>query len=203
MKKIILVFVICMLTLGFVSAKSSDLFNNYLGNKIYQDCMGHDLKIKPGIIGNNFNETITLIKWPNYDPNITTRLIELFGQNEPYSPLQGTCEDPIMTGGGRIDGCSILSCENKVLDVTQYTYLWNGERVEVPMEQYNSYIANANGDGSQACVGTDCKNIQFNFKLAFGITLSFAIFELGIIVTQFLINRKLKTKTKEHKTEGK
>jgi len=204
MKKIILVFIMGIILINFVCANSSNLFIDYLTDKIYKDCYGHDLNIKEPFIQNTLtNSSVTLISWP-YDKMTLRRVIELFGTYEPFNDYMNGCFSGDKSGMsvGK-DGCNILNCSKNKLDINKYTYSWNNERIDVPREEFNTYngdYVSASGEGSQACVGEKCRNTQFNFKLAFGITLSVAILEFGIIV--FEIIRKVKNKINKQKSKN-
>jgi hypothetical protein len=137
----ILIFLFCV---PFVVGVSSDLFIDYLATKIFSDCSGKNLIIKePFIINTMTNETISLIPSGSYDYGTVRLLVKLFGGLEPWDFFQGTCQDKGVTIGGSRDGCGLLKCGENVLDVNQYTYFWNGVRVDVPKETTNIAINNS------------------------------------------------------------
>jgi hypothetical protein len=142
-KNLFLVGLLMLISFNVVTAKSSDLFTDHLSSIIYHDCQGKDLLIKePFIIDTTTNKTISRINWPLYDNGKLRQLIELFGTSEPWDFFQGTCDNRGVSIGGAKDACGILKCGNNTLDINQYTYFWNGERVDVPQETTNIAINN-------------------------------------------------------------
>lgn len=140
------------------SAKSSDIFIDYLTDMIYEDCQGNDIQInQPYIINTKTNESVDVITWP-YSYQDLRRIIELFGEMEPFAFYQGTCENKGVSISGA-DGCGILACQDNRLDINQYTYFWNGVRVAVPKEEFkttfgpNSPIVETYGDKSPVTTG--------------------------------------------------
>jgi hypothetical protein len=152
------VVILSFILITTASTKSSDIFIDHLTNMIYEDCKGSDIKInKPYIIITEINEPIVLIKWP-YRYQDLRRIIELFGEIEPFAFFQGTCENKGVSISGA-DGCGILTCQDNRLDINQYTYFWNGVRVAVPKEEFkttfgpNSPIIETHGDKSPVTAG--------------------------------------------------
>jgi len=196
MKKFIIFLSIFLglLLINSAHAKSSDLFVDYLTKIITSDCSGKDIHIKEGYILDN-NQSLTELKWPwKYGYNGTRSIIKIFGELEPFDDYFNGCNNK---GGGIIggkDGCQILGCGEHKLDITKYEYFWDDVRVDIPREEFNSYYAQTSGDNSPALAGNNGQISQtnFNFKIAFGITLSFAIFELGVIIYQLIVNKKIK-----------
>jgi hypothetical protein len=140
------------------SAKSSDIFIDYLTDMVYEDCQGNDIQInQPYIINIKTNESVDVITWP-YGYQDLRRIIELFGEIEPFAFFQGSCENKGVSISGA-DGCGILTCQNNRLDINQYTYFWNGIRVAVPKEEFkttfgpNSPIVETHGDKSPVTTG--------------------------------------------------
>jgi len=125
---------------------------------IYEDCQGEDIQInQPYIINTKTNQSIDAITWP-YSYQDLRRIIELFGELEPFAFFQGSCENKGVTISGA-DGCGILTCQDNRLDINQYTYFWNGVRVAVPKEEFkttfgaNSPIVETHGDKSPVTTG--------------------------------------------------
>jgi hypothetical protein len=155
MKKIVFVLIISLIIVNFVSAKSSEMFIDYLTDEVYDSCAGKNLNIKEPFIQDTLtNESVTLIPWP-YDKLILRRIIELLGNYEPWDFFHGTCDNKGISMGGSKDGCGILSCENNKLDINQYTYFWNDERVDVPQEYFKTVYGDniETGDNSQVTTG--------------------------------------------------
>ena len=72
-------------------AKSSDIFIDYLTDMIYEDCQCKDIQInQPYIIDTKTNKSIDVIMWP-YSYQDLRRIIELFGETEPFAFFQGSC----------------------------------------------------------------------------------------------------------------
>lgn len=121
-----------------VSAKSSELFIDYLTKRVYEDCIGKDLHIKePFIQDTRTNQSVTNVPWP-YENLVVRRIIELLGNYEPWDFNQGTCDQKGIIMGGSKDGCDILTCGENELDINQFTYFWNDERVDIPREEFNT-----------------------------------------------------------------
>lgn len=173
-----LVLVILLLSIPVAYAKSSDLFIDHLSGIIYKDCQSQDIHIKDNFIFNTItNKTVTLIQWP-YDYSALRRIIQLFGEGEPYDFYnQGA---GISIGGSR-DGKGILKCGDYSLDINQYTYLWRGTRVDVPKEEFkttfgnNSPIVETHGENSPVTIGRNSPITQILTNQYFTISISFAL----------------------------
>ncbi|MFA5259014.1 MAG: hypothetical protein WC402_02975 [Candidatus Pacearchaeota archaeon] len=162
MKKLIFLWLMIFLLTSLVNATSSSLFVDHLSKTIYNDCQNKDIIIKEGYIQNTLtNKSVTILPW-QYSYDNVHRIIEILGNYEPYEFFQGSCENKGVSISG-IPGCKILSCGDKYLDVNQYTYFWNGVRVDVPKEEFNTYNAQTSGDNSPAVAGNN-NNIQQNNK---------------------------------------
>jgi hypothetical protein len=193
MKKLIILFIIFSLfTVNLVFAKSSDLFIEHLTNIVYDDCVGKDMDLKePYIKNTQTNEVVTSIPWP-YDKLQIRRIIELLGVYEPYNQYYNGCaqQDGNYFSNGK-NGCGIFKCEDNKLDINQYNYFWNDERVDVPREEYkttygsNSPIVETHGDNRLSTTGDNSpinqqeNNIWIQLFLSKG-TLAGAI--LGFIM---------------------
>lgn len=162
--KFILLIIILLICVSPVMAKSSDIFIDHLSSIVYVGCQGKDLIIKePFIVNTRTNETITLIPWA-YSYETLRKVIQIFGDMEPWNFFQGTCENKGVTIGGSKDACGILKCGDNTLDINQYTYLWNGERVDVPKETTNIAINNQ-GNLVQGLSNCNIKQEQFKTEL--------------------------------------
>lgn len=130
-----------------ISAKSSDIFIDYLTDLIWKDCNGEDININQPIINyttENHTSYLRIIEWP-YERSTLRRIIELFGEQQHlFATFFGTCTDKGVTISG-IDGCGILTCGNNKLDINGYNYLWNDVKVDVPKEEFKI----ASGNNSQ------------------------------------------------------
>jgi hypothetical protein len=152
-----ILIIIALLTLMLVPAaysKPSDMFIDHLSDIVYNDCQNKDLYIKDGFIINTVtNKTVTLINWP-YPYSYIRRIIELFGNYEPFDLQNGG-----ITISGNGDGIGILKCGDHSLDINQFTYFWDGVRVDVPKEEimqtYGNYspIIKNNGDNNKIAIG--------------------------------------------------
>ena len=147
-----------VMILSVATASSDNLFVDHLTDKVYQDCYEKDLHInKPYIVDTNTNKSVDLIKWP-YNYQVLRRIIELFGNIEPFAFFQGTCDNKGVTISGA-DGCGILTCNGHKLDINQYTYFWDGIRISVPREEFkttygtNSPIIETHGEESPVTTG--------------------------------------------------
>ncbi len=164
MKTRLLFFVVLVLfSLPVISAKSSDIFIDYLSSKIYSDCQDKDIIIKENYIANSNGESINIFHNNSYDYSAVRKTIEIFGKYEPYEFFQGSCENKGVSLSGRI-GCGILSCGNSKLDINQYTYFWNGERIDVPQETTNIAINN-NGNLAQGLNNCNLEQKQIKNEL--------------------------------------
>ncbi len=154
-KHIFLVLIFSFLLVNGALAKSSDLFIDYLTDEVYSDCVGKDLNIKEPFIQNTLtNKSVTLVPWP-YDKSTLRRIIELLGNYEPWDFFQGTCENRGVSIGGSKNGCSVLSCGDNKLDINQFTYFWNDERVDIPREEFTTvYGDNIETHGDESPVTT-------------------------------------------------
>lgn len=157
-REILIILIIGLFSVSIATASSDDLFINHLTDKIYEDCYGKDIQInQPYIINTATNESVDIIKWP-YGYQDLRRIVELFGEMEPFAFLAGTCENKGVYISG-IDGCRILTCETNKLDINQFTYFWNGVRISVPREEFkttygsNSPIVETHGDNSPVNTG--------------------------------------------------
>lgn len=130
------------------------------------------------IINSVTNKTVTVIDW--YYPNSTVRrIIELFGDLEPFNLQTGG----VVIGANGGDGTGILKCGNHNLDINQFTYFWDGVRLDLPKEEIlqtygnNSPIVKNNGDNNQIAVG---QNNQISEKHVTNSSSSWSITILNI-----------------------
>jgi len=152
------IIIISLLLVPTISAKSSDVFIDYLTDLMWKDCKGNDIHInQPILIDTSTNQSISLITWPNYDKESFRRMIELL-DSCPYMDYLGPCGGPHVECGW--DGCDILTCGNKNLTIDYDTYYWNGKKVDVPKEELlaiasgnnNTQVINK-GDASSINIG--------------------------------------------------
>lgn len=203
MKLIIGLLLPLLIIVSFSSALHSEEYLRSLTNKISQECGSNDYSIKEGILFNRLTrENITLVKNSEANYEALYKIISYLDQLPyvAYTPMP--CENAVTSSGksNAIMGCGLLRCGDHKLDVSGDTFYWDNVKFEEIKREFN--YAEANGEGGQACSGAGCQNTQFNFKLAFGITLSIAIIELGVIISQFIRNKKLKQANK-HKRSSK
>lgn len=136
-----------------ISAKSSDEFIDQLADMIYEDCQGKNININQSITYIPTNYTFNSIEWP-YDKNLIKAIIKYL-DTENYSFITGTCDNKRMCTDG-VDGCGILKCDDKRLDINGDTYYWNGTKVDFLKEEYKingSYNALIKGDSNQVTTG--------------------------------------------------
>lgn len=188
-----------------ISAKSSEVFINHLTDMIWKDCQGKDIHINQPIINyttKNQTSDLRLIEWP-YDRSTVRRIIELFGESQPYfATFYGTCENKGVTITG-IDGCGILTSGDNKLDINGYNYFWNGVTVDVPKEEFkmtsgnNSPIIETQGDKSPVTTGPNSpisqqeENIWVQLFWSKG-TIGGLIIAFILNVLYYLIKRRLK-----------
>ena len=206
----IFISLLLLLLVHSVSAKSSSLFVDHLATLIYNDCKGQDLAInQPYIVSAATNTAINQIPESSYDYTTVRRIVEVLGDLEPYAFFQGTCENKRVAINGGGDGCGIVTCGNNKLDINQYTYLWNGERVDVPKEEFkatygtNSPIIETLGDKSPVTTG-DSSPIQqketntnfFSKDTLIGTVIGAILTVLGNTILSVLKKRKKKLESK-------
>lgn len=173
MKLLIIIVLITLLSVPIAYSKPTDASVDYLTNIVYQDCQNKDLHIKDGFIINaETNKTVTLINW-FYPKSTVRRIIELFGNYEPFDLDMGGM---IMSVGK--NGAGILKCGSHNLDINQYTYFWDGVRVDLPKEeilQYQTYNTAINNQGNlvqglennnitQKQTNTEINNLTLNLQ---------------------------------------
>lgn len=149
-----------LLLASTISAKSSDEFINQLAETICEDCQGENIKINQSITYIPTNYTFNSIEWP-YDKNLIKAIIKYL-DTENYSFITGTCDNKRMYTDG-VDGCGILKCDYKRLDINGDTYYWNGTKVDFLKEEYKingSYNALIKGDSNQVTTGNYNKMSQ-------------------------------------------
>ena len=170
MKRLIIALIAIILSsllLPSISAKSSDVFIDYLTNMMWNDCQGNDIRInQPGVLRYiETNQSVNLIKWP-YEKNTLREIVRLFGDEQQIftTIFGGTCENyNESTRIGGINGCGILTCGANRLDINGYNYFWNGIKVDVPQENLNfkttygpnSSIIETHGEKSPVTTGSN------------------------------------------------
>mgnify|MGYP000852374504 FL=1 len=129
------VVILSLLLLPNVSAKSSDVFIDYLTDLIWVDCKGNDIHInQPGVLVDvATNQNVSLIRWP-YDRSVIREIVRIFGEEQHIfgTITGGTCESYPESLG-----CGILTCGDNRLDINGYNYFWNDVKVDVPQENIN------------------------------------------------------------------
>lgn len=157
-KQVILMMFFSFILLMNVSAKSSDMFIDYLTEQIYQGCYEEDILLKQGFIyqeTRGVKEDLVNINWPYSYPTLR-RIIQLFGEIEPYDNYFDGCErqdGSSYTKG--LNGCDILSCNGHKLDINNYEYFWDDVRVDVPREEFKTiYGDNIETYGDESPVTT-------------------------------------------------
>jgi hypothetical protein len=204
MKKLIIIMVAIILSLSFlpsISAKSSDIFIDYLTNMMWNDCQGNDIHInQPGVLSYiETNQSVSLIEWP-YDKNSLREIVRIFGEEQQIftTIFGGTCEnynDSTRIGG--INGCGILTCGDNRLDINGYNYFWNGIKVDVPQENLNfkttygpnSSIIETHGENSHVTIGDNNPVIQQDDHIwiqLFWSKSTIAGMIIGILITKLL-----------------
>jgi len=153
------------------SAKSSDLFVNYLGEIIFEDCSRNDINIKEGFISlksdiENSNKPLTTIKSGSYTLVNLTKIIQILGEREPFDQYFAGCGSNDNSGFSMgKNGCKILSCSGHTLDINQYEYFWDGERIDLPREEFTAIYGDnieTYGDESPVTTGDSSPIIQNN-----------------------------------------
>lgn len=193
-----------ILSLSFlpsISAKSSDIFIDYLTNMMWNDCQGNDIHInQPGVLSYiETNQSVSLIEWP-YDKNSLREIVRIFGEEQQIftTIFGGTCEnynDSTRIGG--INGCGILTCGDNRLDINGYNYFWNGIKVDVPQENLNfkttygpnSSIIETHGENSHVTIGDNNPVIQQDDHIwiqLFWSKSTIAGMIIGILITKLL-----------------
>jgi hypothetical protein len=161
-KKSIILLSAIILSLLFVpaiSAKSSDIFINYLTDIIWKDCQGKDIHINQPILKLiSTNQTLSLIKWP-YSKEDLRSVIQILSE-QPYRTYQGQCDGVYsMVSDTGWEGCGILTSGKNKLNINFDTYYWNGVKVDVPVEDIkiasgqNSTIIETHGEMSPVTTG--------------------------------------------------
>lgn len=147
-------------------SKPSNASIDYLTDIVYQDCQNKDLYIKDGFIVNTqTNKTVTLINW-SYPDSFVRRIIELFGDHEPYDSYN----KGVSISMGSQNGEGILKCGSHSLDINQFTYFWDGVRVDLPKEEIlqtygdNSPIVKNNGENNKIAIGQNNQIIETHVK---------------------------------------
>jgi hypothetical protein len=139
LRLVLIAIILTSMLLPSICAKSSDVFIDYLTDKIWKDCQGKDIHInQPVIMDTATNQSISLIKWP-YNRSAIRDIVRILGEEqEIFSTIFGTCQDSNNSIRiERINGCSILTAGNNRLDINGYNYLWNDVKVDVPQENLN------------------------------------------------------------------
>jgi hypothetical protein len=136
----LIVIILTSLLLPSISAKSSDVFIDYLTDMMWKNCQGNDIHInQPVLTYTATNQSVSLIKWP-YDRSTIREIVRIFGEEQQIftTIFGGTCENYAnSTRIGGINGCGILTSGNNRLDINGYNYFWNGIKVDVPLEILN------------------------------------------------------------------
>ncbi len=164
MKKLFLLIFFSLIFVNCVHASSSDLFINYLSPIIYADCQGQDLQIKNNFLFNTgTGQPITNISWP-YSYETLRRIIELLGEYEPFNDYASGCNGDKSGWDYGKDGCSILKCGENILDIDDYLYFWNRERIDIPQDITNIAINNQ-GNLVQGLSNCNIKQEQYKQEL--------------------------------------
>lgn len=202
--KLLGIIILSLLLIPAISARSSDVFIDYLTDLMWNDCKGKDIHINQNIINytrDNQTSVLRLVKWPyntslgvaDNNRNVLRRIIEIFGEEQHnFSTFYGTCDNKGVTISG-IDGCGILTCGDNRLDINGYNYFWNSEKVDVPKEELLYAIASGNnnsqiinkGEGNFAVIGNNnVANTGENSDATQQIlSFNFPSFALGAILT--------------------
>ncbi len=203
MKLLLIIVLFTLLSVPIAYSKQSDASIDYITNIVYQDCQNKDLNIKDGFIFNTqTNKTVTLIPW-FYSNTTVRRIIELLSETEPFD---------LNLGGAAIsvgkDGTGILKCGSHSLDINQFTYLWDGVKLDLPKEEImqtygnNSPIVKNNGNNNQIAAGQN--NQITNSSSSWSITIlnipidvaSFSLggLSVGSVVSVYFLIRQRKNK---------
>jgi hypothetical protein len=175
-----------LLSVPIAYSKPSDVSIDYLTNIVYQDCQNKDLHIKDGfIINTQTNKTVTLINW-FYPYSTVRRIIELFGNLEPFDLENGE-----ITISGNGNGIGILKCGSHSLDINQFTYFWDGVRVDLPKEEImqtygnNSPIVKNNGENNKIAIGQNNQISETHVKDSPVTNWSITILNIPIDLVSF------------------
>jgi len=213
MKRLIIALIAIILSLSLlpsISAKSSDVFIDYLTNMMWNDCQGKDIHInQPVIMDKTTNQSVNRIKWP-YDKNTIHEIVRVFGEEQQiFTTFFGTCE--YYNNSTRIEGikgCGILTSGSNKLDINGYNYFWNGVKVDVPQENLNFKMTNApnssiietHGENSPVTTGSNSPITQDSIWVQLlepkvtilGVVIGILIKEVAERIMAFYKNRNKK-----------